>query len=189
MKTLKNYITEEQNFLVNKKLNNRQDKYEYHPCNKNQLYEILLQLLKKGETNLNCIDVSKVEDMSKIFADVNEFVPVKDIDISDWNVSNVTDMYSMFAHCTYFNSDLSNWNVANVTNMTSMFYECHEFNSDLSKWDVSNVSTISFMFVGCKKFNSDLSNWKIFKNCHKLTMFYDCTELEKNNLIPDWYIK
>ena len=37
-----------------------------------------------------------------------------------------------------FNGDISNWDVSNVTNMIGMFYNS-QFNGDISNWDVSNV--------------------------------------------------
>ena len=33
-------------------------------------------------------------------------------------------MEKMFFQCTKFDQDLSNWNVSNVTNMQQMFYQC-----------------------------------------------------------------
>ena len=38
-----------------------------------------------------------------------------------------------------FNRDISNWDVSNVTNMYEMFYNNQVFNQDLSLWDVVNV--------------------------------------------------
>jgi surface protein len=42
--------------------------------------------------------------------------------ISDWDVSNVTDMSYMFKQ-SQFKGDISEWDVSNVTDMTQMFYE------------------------------------------------------------------
>ena len=162
MKTIKRYIKESQNFLVNKKLKNRQDKYEYHPTTKDDLYDIIVKLLKNGQTDLNCIDVSSITDMGGLFSNVNESIIVKDIDISKWDVSNVEDMSSMFCKCRYFNSDLSKWNVSQVNDMTCMFYDC------------------------CK-FNSDLSNWKVTDDCWRGAMFCRCDTLTKKNNVPKWY--
>ena len=47
-----------------------------------------------------------------MFYDAHEF----HWDVSTWNVSNVTDMYSMFWNAKKFNSDLSRWDFSSVTN-------------------------------------------------------------------------
>ena len=43
-------------------------------------------------------------------------------DISQWDVSNVKNMYCMF-HGSKFNRDISQWDVSNVENMNNMFYK------------------------------------------------------------------
>jgi surface protein len=43
--------------------------------------------------------------------------------ISDWDVSQVTDMTELFKDKTNFSDDISNWDVRNVTNMHRMFNE------------------------------------------------------------------
>ncbi len=53
-------------------------------------------------------------------------------DISKWNVSNVTDMSSMFScydpkdeeAVSAFDEDISGWGVSSVTNMSDMFSDC-----------------------------------------------------------------
>ena len=109
----------------------------------------------------NYIDTSNITNMSMLFHLVSCKVKFSKIDISEWDVSNVTDMGAMFDNCKEFNSDLSNWNVSNVEEMCYMFNGCKKFNSDLSNWDVSNVTDMSYMFYGCDT-------------------------LKKNNKIPDW---
>ena len=60
--------------------------------------------------------------------------------ISDWNVSNVTNMSVMFADAKGFNQPLNNWNVSKVTNMEEMFDGAENFNQDITMWNVGNVS-------------------------------------------------
>ena len=43
--------------------------------------------------------------------------------ISDWDVSNVTDMSELFLDLESFNQDIGKWDVSNVTNMDAMFYK------------------------------------------------------------------
>ena len=67
-------------------------------------------------------DVSNITDMSGMFCNCKELESVGDI--SKIDVSNVKDMSYMFQFCYSFNQDLSNWNVSKVTNMADMFNGC-----------------------------------------------------------------
>ena len=57
-------------------------------------------------------------------------------------------MFFMFNYAESFNSDISNWNVSNVTDMSGMFEGALSFNQDISSWNVSNVEYMSGMFLG-----------------------------------------
>ena len=120
MKQLSTYITE--GLKIGKKY--RQNKtYNYHPKDKDELHEIIKQLLDErgNDADLNDIDVSKITDMSELFSGLNLY----NIDISNWDVSNVTDMQRVFYGCENFNSDLSEWDVSNIEDMEAMFYGCN----------------------------------------------------------------
>ena len=120
----------------------------YHPKTRDELIEYIKEQLKiQGpDANLNIIDVSEITDMQSLFFRLYPH----NIDISKWDVSKVEDMSGMFVGCEKFNSDLSKWNVSRVKYMSYMFSGCKNFNSDLSKWDVSKVKTMNYMFNGCK---------------------------------------
>jgi surface protein len=47
----------------------------------------------------------------------------------------------MFAN-SQFNGNISNWDVSNVTNMHYMFANS-QFNGNISNWDVSSVTSMS----------------------------------------------
>jgi len=79
------------------------------------------------------------------------------LNISSWDVSNVTDMNEMFLGAGAFNQPLNKWDVSNVTDMSEMFAAfTHEggrvypvsFNQDISTWDVSNVNSTLFALNG-----------------------------------------
>ena len=188
--------------------------YTYQPKDKNELKEILYDLLKEDtNTNLNDIndiDVSEITDMSRLFVGLDPH----NIDISEWDVSNVKDMSEMFRNCKNYNGNgLENWDVSNVENMSLMFAGCTHFNDNLSKWDVSkcnnmrymfyhcsnfegkglenwNVSKVTYMesmFDSCKKFNCDLSKWNVKKVANMSSMFYECSNFEGKGL-ENWNI-
>ncbi len=48
-------------------------------------------------------------------------------------------MILWFDYAKAFNQDIGNWNVSNVTDMRSMFKGAKAFNQDLNSWDVSKV--------------------------------------------------
>ena len=122
-------------------------------------------------------DVSNVTNMSCMFFGCKKLESVGDI--SSWDVSNVTDMSSMFYGCTYFNQNISSWDVSNVIRMSYMFAWCESFNQDLSNWNVSNVTDMSSMFKFCRSFNQDLSKWNISKVRYHSYMFENCPIKDK----------
>ena len=149
-----------------------------------QRYEEYGPGTKQNPIDFNDIDVSNIDsfrdklDMG-IFNDMN----FKYIDISDWDVSNVTNMCGMFFMCKELKSvgDISKWNVSKVTDMNSMFNGCNEleFIGDISKWNVSNVTNMGHMFNSCNNFNQDISNWNVSKVMFKYRMFYNCAIKEE----------
>ena len=117
-------------------------------------------------------DVSNVTNMSCMFLGCEGLKSVGDI--SGWDVSKVTNMCSMFCDCYSLNQDLSDWDVSSVTNMARMFFDCESFNQNISNWNVSSVHDMTGMFWGCKAFNQDLSNWNVSNVTDASNIFDDC---------------
>ena len=110
-------------------------------------------------------DISAVTDTSGLFIDsTGNVVPGGDKfngDLSNWDVSRVTDMDAMLSGAKSFNGDLSKWDVSRVTNMDHMFFLATPFNGDISKWDVSSVTDMRHMFFGASSFAQTLCGvWK-----------------------------
>jgi surface protein len=117
----------------------------------------LLELIIKGE-DLSNLDVSNVTDMSKIFENFN-FLERSNSYISGWDVSNVNNMKEMFKNSKGFNQNLNNWDVSNVKNMSEMFYNCKDLNQSFNKWEIEVDTQFDKMFYGCDKYiRSSLSN-------------------------------
>jgi hypothetical protein len=58
----------------------------------------------------------------KIWCNNEERAILKYGHISDWDVSKVTNMKSLFNNMQNFNDCIDNWNVSNVTDMQGMFW-------------------------------------------------------------------
>ena len=134
---------------------------------------------EQDPVDFNDIDVSNLDSFCNDKSEgIFEYTKFKYIDISYWNVSNVTNMSFIFYMCKELESvgDLSSWDVSNVTDMYSMFDRCKELKSvgDISNWDVSNVTNMGYMFAYCKKFNQDLSKWDVSKVTNIISSFYLC---------------
>ena len=210
MKKINQFITE---YIIKKKLDkpiDSEDHSEYFPKTKEELIENIKECFDNKRYNLNCIDTSKITDMSYIFKlipeshDINFDVSGWDVsnveymqhmffgcknfdcDLSDWNVGNITDMTYMFDSCTKFKGKgLENWNVSNVTKMVSLFAYCENFDCDLSKWNVHKVENMSGIFFYCTKFKGiGLEKWNVKKVKNMNWMFEECTSIKK---LPSWY--
>jgi surface protein len=105
-------------------------------------------------------------------------------DISSWDVSNVTNMRSMFSGARAFNQDIGGWDVSNVTNMGQMFYYALVFNQDIGSWDVSNVTDMGAMFFGAYDFNQDIGSWNVSNVADMSYMFYEATAFNQD--IGSW---
>lgn len=83
------------------------------------------------------------------------------LDISGWDVSNVTTLQGAFRNASSFNQDIGNWDVSNVTNLQGAFYGATAFNQDIGSWNVSNVTTLTQSFEFATSFNQDISGWDV----------------------------
>ena len=92
--------------------------------------------------------------------------------INTWNISNVTNMGSMFNANYLFNQPLNNWNTSNVTDMSYCFYDARLFNQPLNNWNTSKVASFQAMFFGANIFNQDISLWD-FSGANDVNSFSD----------------
>ena len=154
MKHLYNIIQEK--LVINKHSKIKQ----YRPKTKEELRKILEERLAEDKNaNLNDIDVSEITDMGTIPKDSTKKSYIglfsnldpHNIDISEWDVSNVKSMNALFFTCRNLICDISKWNVSKVESMNSMFAQCCKFDCNLDDWDVKNVKygNMENIFNGC----------------------------------------
>lgn len=131
------------------------------------------------ELDLSNWDTSNVVNMKGMFAGCGE---LKKLNVRGWDTSNVTDMLFMFDGCECLEElDLGCFDTANVRNMSSMFAGCSSLESlDLSSFDTKKVNYLSSMFSRCTGLKElNLSGWDIKANTAYKRMFHNCEELEK----------
>ena len=104
--------------------------------------------------------------------------------ISNWNVSQVTDMSGLF-RVTSFNDDISAWDVSSVTDMSGMFAFATSFNQDIGDWEVGNVEYMDGMFYSASAFNQDISNWCVTNIASEPSDFSTDSPLSESNK-PVW---
>ena len=135
--------------------------------------------------DLNNIDASTANDISYMFdssADKSNSIDISGI--SNWNVSNVTNMkytfYYFASNVKTLNLNITGWNTSNVIDMNHMFYctgyYSETLNMNLSQWDVSSVTNMSSMFeeIGYKSKNwyiGTLNNWDVSNVTNMSRMF------------------
>ena len=110
---------------------------------------------------------------------------IKNIDLSNFDSSQCTNILAMFAHCTSLTSiNLNNFNTTLVTNFRNLFYNCISLISiNLSTFDTSLVTNMYGMFYNCILLkNIDLNNFNTSLVVDLHGLFYNCFSLESVNI-------
>ena len=110
-------------------------------------------------TNISAVEqfnTSSVANMNSMFANFSgatgtgitaapkAYVQVPSMNLSNWNVSNVTDMGKMFYNNVYLTTlDLSGWDCSNVTEYADMFKNC----KSLTSINMSNCNEYTIQFI------------------------------------------
>lgn len=132
--------------------------------------------LKNANGSISNWNVSNITNMNFMFYNDSSF----NQPLNNWDVSNVINMSGMFANAINFNQPLNDWNTANVQNTSSMFWGATSFNQPLNSWDVSNVINMLGMFAHASIFNRTLNEWNTSKVTNMEYMFYDAFAFNQN---------
>ena len=120
---------------------------------------------------------STIESCENMFAILENII---EIDLSNFDFSNVVNMTSMFYKCTNLEKiNFGKINTQSVQRMDYLFNNCYKLTSiDLSNFNTSSVITMSCMFKYCTSLTSidasmfDTKNvvdmYDIFASCYKL---------------------
>ena len=130
--------------------------------------------------NIDSWDVSNVTNMNSMFQNT-----LFNSYIGSWNVGSVTSMFSMFLSSP-FNQNIGSWNTANVTTMQQMFQNATSFNGNIGAWNVGNVTNMQNMFILASSFNQNLNSWDVSSVTNMASMFSNATSFNGN--ISSWNV-
>lgn len=128
------------------------------------------------------LDTKKIQSMTSMFSGCSALTS---IDLSGWNVDNVTEMGDLFYGCSNLKGlNLSGWTPKSLTKIYRMFLNCTSLESiNLSGWNLENMTEIQYMFSGCTSLKTvDLSNWKTPKLSVLGRLINGCGSLTYANL-------
>ncbi|MDH5403019.1 MAG: BspA family leucine-rich repeat surface protein, partial [Candidatus Heimdallarchaeota archaeon] len=130
--------------------------------------------------NMNNWDVSNITNMASMFYVATSF----NQSLNNWDVSKVTDMQTMFAGLNSFNQPIGDWNVSSVTNMANLLNQATAFNQPIGNWDMSRVTNTMGMLYATSSFNQPIDTWDVSKVTNMIGMFYQATSF--NQPISSW---
>jgi len=125
-------------------------------------------------------DVSQITDMSGLFRDLENF----NESIGLWDLSSVTNMSHMFTNAKVFNQPIASWDTSRVTDMTYMFFKAKAFNQPIGSWNTSQVTGMKHMFDTAWAFNQPIGSWNTSGVTDMSRMFTDAKVF--NQPIASW---
>lgn len=110
-------------------------------------FESLFKNSKFNSLNLSGWNVSGSEQLDypdRVLQFMFSGCSASNIDVSNWNISNVDDTSSMFEGCSALTRivGISDWNTKRLNLVYSMFKDCPNLVLDLSGWNVEYVNTL-----------------------------------------------
>jgi len=169
MKSINSFINEK--LKINKNSKNSQKKKVKNYIELKNLIACEYEEQEHPEIlDLNYIDITELDNLISLF-DYDNDIKINNVDVSDWDVSNIRSFKETFASMKNFDCDLSNWNVSKGEDFQGMFIDCNKFDGKfLENWDMSNAKDIQFMLARCSsiKDNVDFTNW--FENLNSISL-------------------
>lgn len=140
----------------------------------------------------DCLDTSQVIDASRWFSYCSALKEISGIDTLFANAAPTT-FYAMFYKCGALTSlNLSQWNVSQVTNIAYMFEGCSALKSVDVSWgsQTSNIQTANQVFTSCTVLSeiTGISDWKLPNVTTLSYMFKECkgiTSLDVSGWMPE----
>ena len=125
-------------------------------------------------------ETSKVSNINDMFSGCSS---LSSINFNIFKISQPNNMASLFQNTKFVSYNLSNFDISKVTDMEYMFYNCTELISlDLSSFDysslekmdymMSNNNNLRFVNFGEKEIKESVSSYNVFENSNKKMIIY-----------------
>lgn len=134
------------------------------------------------------LDLSNITRADYMFASSR----LTSLTLTDVNATGLTNVQYMFNATSYMTEiDLSNWNVPNLTTMNSMFYNTTVKKINLRGWETSKVTNMSQMFYSTSKLEFlDIRDMTFGKVTNHSSMFSmtnkNCLIIVKSDTEKEW---
>ncbi|NQX82063.1 MAG: BspA family leucine-rich repeat surface protein, partial [Flavobacteriaceae bacterium] len=104
------------------------------------------------------------------------------------NLDDTTDLNYMFFGSNLFNGDISNWDVTGVTDMTGMFWGATSFDNGgvALDWQGGLKASMKYMFSYAISFNQDISSWNVSAVKDMTAMFYEASMFDNGGVELNW---
>ena len=137
--------------------------------------------LQKNENIIIMKWDDKLQNCSYMFSELNN---VSEIDLSNFDISEVRTTKEMFSDCINLKNIFFNKSTFVVDEIDYMFFNCESLKSlDLSNLDTSNVVSMSYLFSGCISLSSlNISNFNTSKTINMVQLFGNCYSLKSLDL-------
>ena len=138
--------------------------------------------LEEEENHITLRYDSPIPSCNSMFSECEN---ITEIDLSNFDTTNVTDMAKMFNNCkNLVEINFENINTSKVENMNALFQDCQNLKTlNLSMFDTSQVTNMVYMFNRCSNLQYlDISNFDTSKIEDISNMFNECRSLIYLNL-------
>ena len=136
---------------------------------------------KLMELDVTNFDTSNVTDMAWMFNYCQEIKEIKGI--NNFNTGKVINIQAIFQGCKkLIELDVTNFDISNITDMNRMFNFCHVLKEikGIEKFNTSKVKDMQYLFNECKNLiNLDLTNFNTLNVINMNRMFNECHELKE----------
>ncbi|MFI3175542.1 MAG: BspA family leucine-rich repeat surface protein [Bacillota bacterium] len=152
------------------------------------LFAMLDNCIGVTELDLTTWNMQNVTNVSRLF---DNCISLEKLDISNWDTTNFKEVAGVFNKCKSLKKiDIRDWHMENVVDAYRMFHECHSVESlDVSHWNTANLVSTDSMFAHCMKLKSvDISHWDTAKISDMSSMFANCGLLESLEL-TGWHVE